>query len=204
MDMKSDNMFEKFENLLSTKDFSDLNEDERSIACEFAGSSSEYDAMRRVMLESNFLAKEIARQEAPSGGADQVWSRFEANIASKKRIYFFNRKISVYWVAGLAAALTVSWLIRFPFTHKDADPVYFQMNRPVLVQTSISDTIVKEVPVYIQSEPVVIVEKPGYAPPSGGMVYMQPVKSVNEQKEQRQGTNANEMGDLAKLTVAVQ
>ena len=202
--MKSDNMFEKFENLLSTKDFSDLNEDERSIASQFAGSSSEYDAMRRVMIESNFLAKEIASQETPSGGAAQVWSRFEAQKTSRKRTYLFNRKISVYWVAGLAAALIVSWLIRFPDSHKEADPVYFQMNRPVLVQTSISDTIVKEVPVYIQSEPVVIVEKPGYAPPSGGMVYMQPVKSVNEQKEQRQGTNANEMGDLARLTVAVQ
>jgi len=203
MDMKSDNMFEKFENLLSTKDFSDLNEDERIIASEFADSSSEYDAMRRVMIESNFLAKEIARQETPSGGADQVWSRFEAQKTSKNRSYLYNRKISVYWVAALAAALIVSWLIRFPVTHQDADPVCFQMNRPVLVQTSISDTIVKEVPVYIQSEPVVIAEKSGNSSPSGGMVYMQPVESVNEHKEQRQGTNANEMGDLARLTVAV-
>lgn len=196
-------MFEEFENLLRNKEFGQLDDNERMIVNQFVGSSSEYNSMRRIMHESSFLAEDIRNSEAPVGGADQVWARFEAQNNSTAGKRFFSRKISVSWAAGLAAALVVSWLIRFPGSYKVADPVMMQMNRPVLVQAERSDTVIKEVPVYIQSEPVYIVEKPSNSLPSGGMVYMQPVKSVSEQKEQRQGTNATEMGDLAKLTVAV-
>lgn len=196
-------MFEEFENLLRNKEFGQLDESERMIVDQFAASSAEYNSMRRIMLDSRFLADEVKHSEIPAGGADQVWARFEAQKDQEKRASLINRKVPVSWVAGLAAALVISWLIRFPGSYKVADPVMMQMSRPVLVQAEKTDTVFRDVPVYIQSEPVVIVERLSNAVPSGGMVYMQPVKSASEQMEQRQGTNATEMGDLAKLTVAV-
>lgn len=199
--MKSTDLFEEFEKLLREKEFERLDDNERNLANQFTDSSSEYNVMRQIMIESNFLADDIGKCEAPVGGADQVWHLFEANRKSSKRISFLNRKVSVSWVGAMAAALIISWIIRFPDIADAADPAVLQMKKPALISHVTSDTVIKEVPVYIQSEPEIVVESSSISSQSGGMVYMQSVESVNEQKNQRQGTNANELGDLAKLTV---
>lgn len=201
--MKRDNLFEEFENLLMNKEFRQLDDNERDLVNQFIGSSSEYNAMRLLMLESHFMTEESRKCRAPVGGADKVWSRFEAQKKSSPRTALFNRKVSVSWVTALAAALIISWIIRFPYFREGADAVVLQVNKPVLVSAVTSDTIIKEVPVYIQCEPETAVEKSSVSAPSGGMVYMQPVQSVSDPKNQRQGTNANELGDLAKLTVTL-
>jgi len=196
-------LFEEFESLLRKKEFGQLDDNERDLANQFIYNSSEYNAMRQIMLDSNLLTEEIRNCEAPVGGADQVWSRFEAQKKSQERTFVLNRKVSVSWVAAMAAALILSWVIRFPDFNEAADPVVLQIKKPVLISGVTSDTVIKEVPVYIQSEPEFVVEKSTNSAHSGGMVYMQPVQSVSDPKNQRQGTNANELGDLAKLTVTL-
>lgn len=205
MDMKSADMYEYFEKLLVSKEYEQLNEAERNIIHTYCSGPQEYSAMRLLMLQSQTMAAESNTMTPPPGGADQVFNRFLAQQKTGKRVAFFHRKTSVLWVAGLAAALIFSWLIRFPIKQK-ADPILIPDVTTRLITAVKTDTVIKEVPVYIFPETL---DETHLSEPTneivsyGGMVYVQSVSSVDENKIQRQGTNASEMGDLAKMQVTV-
>lgn len=204
--MKSFDMFEKFESLLISKDYDQLNEEEKTFVHSFCDGSEEYFTTKQVLFQSRSFADESETITPPPGGADQVFDRFLVQNKIGKRVAFYNRKTSVLWVAGLAAALIFSWLIRFPVFEHKADPMLIPDITPRFITEVKTDTVIKEVPVYIQPETPTGTHLPESSNEDvsyGGMVYVQPVSSVGENKEQRQGTNASEMGDLAKLAVTM-
>lgn len=205
MDMKSADMYEDYEKLLISKDYDQLNDEEKTFVHSFCDGSEGYFTMKQVLLQSRSFAEESNAMTPPTGGADQVFNRFLEQQKTGKHVAFYNRKTSVLWVAGLAAALIFSWLIRFPVKQK-ADPMLIPDVTPRLITEVKTDTVIKAVPVYIQHETRIdthLPESSNEVVSYGGMVYVQPVSSVGENKEQRQGTNASEMGDLAKLAVTM-
>lgn len=203
--MKSFDMFEDFESLLISKDYDQLNEEEKTFVHSFCDGSEDYFSMKQVLLQSHSFSEESSAMNPPSRGADQVFARFLLQKKTGKRVAFYNRKTSVLWVAGLAAALMFSWLIRFPIKH-EADPTLIPNVIPRLITEVKTDTVIKEIPIYIQSETLAdthLPESSNDVVSHGAMVYVQSVSSVDETKIQRQGTNASEMGDLAKLAMTM-
>lgn len=204
--MKSADLFEDFEKLLLSKEYEQLNEAERNIIFMYCSGPQEYSAMRLLMQQSQTMAAESNTMTPPSGGAEQVWARSVMQNNINEKPHGLNRSISIWWAVGLAAALILSWLIRFPaFTQKEV-PMLIPDVSPRLITEVKTDTVIKEVPVYIHPETqadTCIPESSNDVVSYGGMVYVQPVSSVDENKIQRQGTNASEMGDLAKMQVTV-
>jgi len=204
--MKSADLFEDFEKLLLSKEYEQLNEAERNIIFMYCSGPQEYSAMRLLMQQSQTMAAESNTMTPPSGGAEQVWARFVMQNNINEKPHGLNRSISIWWAAGLAAALILSWLIRFPaFTQKEV-PMLIPDVSPRLITEVKTDTVIKEVPVYIHPETqadTCIPESSNDVVSYGGMVYVQPVSSVDENKIQRQGTNASGMGGLAKMQVTV-
>jgi hypothetical protein len=209
MDMKSNESFEQFEILLSSKQFDGLNEAETSLVLQFVSNPDEYRAMQQLMGFSDAMRNIAKTTPLPHNGANVVWSRFasaEKQNEKISRVGLLHRKVSLLWPSGIAAALIVALFVRVPETANSTNAASSHLVAIQNINNSVSDTIVKEIPVYInitqKANDYVVVETQQHFNTSNE-TYVPSVNSIQEQKSQRQGTNANELGDLTKLAVSI-
>lgn len=209
MDMNTNVSFEQFEILLLSKQFDELSEAETSLAMQFVSGPDEYLAMQQLSGFGETMRNHSQATTLPRGGADEVWNRFAAEKNQNEnapKIGLLHRKVSLLWPVGIAAALIVALFFRISASHNSTNNASSHLFAIQKLNYRSSDTIVKEVPVYVsinQKANDYVVVDTHYNYPNSSEVHVPSVSSMQEQKSQRQGTNANELGDLTKLTVAV-
>lgn len=207
--MKTNDLFEQFEILLASKQFDALSEAETALVMQFVSGPDEYAIMHKLMRVSKAMQAEAQSTPLPRGGSDEIWNQFASgknrtNNTTKNRI--LKRKVSLLWPVGIAAALIVALFFRIPESHNSTNNASSHLFAIQKLNYSSTDTIVKEIPVYIginqkANDYTVVDSRDNY--PTSTEVHVPSVNSIQEQKAQRQGTNANELGELTKLTVAM-
>ena len=200
--MKNTDAFDKFEQLLKSKSYNDLSAEERLLVSEFV---TETEYLQMAALLDDVSQPEIADVTVPEGGADEIWSRFEANIPQKKRaLSFVKRRVSIMWPMTMAASILLLLFIRFPHGRS---VFYTAMDRNTSVYTVIlpvQNEVIREIPVYInQSNSLDIAYTEAEPMASDGSMFVPEPETIATDKSQRQGVNTSEMGNLTNLFVSV-
>ncbi len=197
--------YEIFENLLSEKKYEDLSNEELQLALEYVSDHESYQRMQQIHRDAQGMFHESNATVPPIAGADEVWKRYQSSTSTSKSP-FYKRHVSIWWPSGIAAAMILSLWLRIPPSTKQAQMATVVPQRIIPITSAITDTIIKQVPVYIHSGSYLHTsgdEQASIAENNVRMVFVPPVTSVSDQINRRQGTNLTEMGELAKLTVSL-
>lgn len=201
--MKNTDTFDKFEQLLQNKAYSELSNEELALVAEFA-SEEDYEQMAKLIQD---LKKSDSNEiKAPKGGVEEIWAKAEMTYTPEQKIIpFRKRKVSVLWPMSIAASILLVLFVKFP---QDHSVFVMAANRSVSIYTfmmPVKTEVVKEVPVYINQNnyaDIVMIE-PDAGSSYSGDFYLPEPESITNDKAQRQGRNTSEMGDMTQMFVNV-